>query len=415
MQPIPRPETLMPGLLPVLCQSPTDPRFVQDPYAFYERARAQGRLFWWQDYGMPCALSHAAVSQILRDRRFGREAPAGKQPDRPEHLTPFYAVDDHSMLELEGSRHSRLRGLVLRAFTSARIASMAEEIATLCHDLLDAIPDDDVIDLLQHFAQRLPVIVIARLLGVPEAMAPQLLAWSTAMVTMYQARRDRTLEEAAARAAAEFAGFLRAYVEERRARPGNDLITHLISAETEGGRLSSEELVGTCILLLNAGHEATVHTLGNGVRLLLNHATAPEALAPDRIDGTVEEILRFDPPLHLFARHVYEDAEVMGHRFRPGDRVACLLAAANRDPAFWEEPDRFDPSRLPRTQLAFGAGAHFCIGAPLARLELRIALSVLFARWPEMRVKGRLRYADLYHFHGLAALPVRPGRRLPRG
>ena len=405
----------MPRPLPVLQQSPTEPGFVQDPYGFYERARTRGRLFWWQEYGMPCALSHAAVSQILRDRRFGREPPAGARPEPPDHLKPFFAVEDHSMLELEGPRHGRLRGLVLRAFTSARIAAMAGEIETLCHDLLDAVPEGDVIDLLEHYARLLPMIVVSRLLGVPEAMAPRLLVWSSAMVAMYQARRDRPLEEAAARAAAEFSGLLRDLAEERRRRPLDDLISALVAAESEGGRLSPEELVATCILLLNAAHEATVHTLGNGVHLLLRHATPPEFLAPDRIEATVEEILRFDPPMHLFARHVYEEAEVMGFRFQPGARVACLLAAANRDPAAWDDPGVFDPSRLPRTHHAFGAGAHFCLGAPLARLELRIALRVLFSRWPEMQLHGRPRYADLYHFHGLSALPVRPGRRRPRG
>ena len=386
-----------------LVQSPTDPAFVQDPYPFYDRARAEGDLVYWEDYGLPMAVSHRAVSAILKDRRLGREPLVPLAV--PEHLAPFYAVEAHSMLELEPPRHTRLRGLVLRAFTGRRIKAMAPEIAALAHALIDAFPADEV-DLLPAYAQRVPVIVIARLLGVPESMADQLLAWSNAMVGMYQARRTRAMEEAAARAASDFADFMRGYVEERRARPADDLITHLIAAEAEGERLTTDELITTCILLLNAGHEATVHTLGNGVKALLEHG-APEAmLTPDRIEGTVEEVLRFDPALHLFTRFAYEEMELFGHPFRRGDRVGCLLAAANRDPAVWAEPARFDPARPVQTNLSFGAGIHFCVGAPLARLELQIALPVLFARLPGLRLAEAPVYANLYHFHGLERLRI---------
>lgn len=392
-----------------LAQSPTDPAFVQNPWPFYEAARAAGPFFLWEDYGLVCTPAHAAVSAILRDRRFGREAPADRRAPVPDHLADFYAVEDHSMLELEPPRHTRLRTLVLRAFTSRRIAGLAPEIAALAHTLIDALPAEGSVDLLPAFAQKLPVIVIARLLGVPEAMAPELLAWSNAMVGMYQARRTRATEEAATAAARDFAAFLRGYVEERRARPADDLITHLIAAEAEGSRLTPDELIATCILLLNAGHEATVHTLGNGVKALIEAGSPAAALAPEAVEGTVEEILRFDAPLHLFTRWVYEEAEVMGHRFAPGDRVGLLLGAANRDPGVWDEPDRFRPFRPQRPHVAFGAGIHFCVGAPLARLELQIALPILFSRLPGLRLAEAPRYADLYHFHGLERLMVTRG------
>lgn len=406
----------LPGLpamsLPRLRQSPTDPAFVQDPYPFYERARALGPLVWWEDYALPCATTHAAVNALLRDRRFGRELPPERRRPVPPHLAGFYAVEAHSMLELEPPRHTRLRGLVLRAFTIRAIQALAPGIAALSRTLADALPDDGA-DLLPAFARPLPVIVIARLLGVPEAMAGQLLDWSNAMVGMYQARRDRAMELAADAAAREFSDFLRTHLAERRRRPGDDLITHLIAAEAEGTRLSADELVTTCILLLNAGHEATVHTLGNGIKALLERLPDPEAraaaLAPARVEGTVEEILRFDPPLHLFTRHAYAEAEIAGHRFARGDEVGLLLASAGRDPALCPEPARFDPFRPAPAHLAFGAGLHFCVGAPLARLELQIALPMLFARRPALRLAEAPRYADLYHFHGLAALPVVPG------
>ena len=388
-----------------LDQSPVEDGFVQNPYPFYDRARAAGPLFRWRDYDLVCATSASAVGAILRDRRFGREAPPECAPPVPPHLAPFYAVEAHSMLELEPPRHTRLRGLVLRAFTSRRIAALAPEIAALSHQLVDVLPAGEF-DLLAAFAQPLPVIIIARLLGVPEDRADDLLTWSNAMVAMYQARRTPQIEAQAVAATGAFVDFLRAYVDERRARPADDLITHLIAAESGGERLSTDELITTCILLLNAGHEATVHTIGNGVKALLEHGAGAGALRPDAVEATVEEILRFDPALHLFTRWAYEDIEIGGHLFRRGDRVGCLLAAANRDPRAWDRPDRFDPARPVKANLSFGAGLHFCVGAPLARLELMTALPILFQRLPGLRLAGVPRYANLYHFHGLDRLMV---------
>ena len=165
-------------------------------------------------------------------------------------------------------------------------------------------------------------------------------------------------------------------------------------------------MITTCILLLNAGHEATVHSMGNAVKTLLETGTNRTCLGPDGIDRTVEECLRFDPPLHMFTRYAYEEVTVSGHTFRRGDQVALLLGAANRDPAIWPDPNRFDPERAIVTNAAFGGGLHFCVGAPLARLELKIALPVLFERLPELALGEPPRYADVYHFHGLGALKV---------
>ncbi|MCR8547058.1 cytochrome P450 [Salipiger sp. P9] len=385
-------------------QSPTDPAFVQNPYPFYDRLRAAGDLAFWDAYGL-CAVSHRAVHALLRDRRFGREIPAEQATPVPEHLAPFYAIEAHSMLELEPPRHTRLRGLVLRAFTTRRIAALGPEIAALSHKLIDAFPDCPV-DLLPAFCQPIPVIVIARLLGVPDAMAPQLLDWSNAMVAMYQARRTRAIEDAAARASADFTAFLTGYIAERRKSPRDDLLSHLIAAEEAGDRLSTEELTATCILLLNAGHEATVHTMGNGLKTLLETGHWIDKNSAAQV---AEEILRHDPPLHLFTRYAYEEAELFGHRFRRGDKVALLLGAANRDPAVYPDPARFDPARRASAHHAFGGGLHFCVGAPLARLELQTALPILFARLPGLRLADPPRYADLYHFHGLERLLVETG------
>lgn len=392
--------------LPVLHQSPTDGRFVQNPYPFYERARAAGPFFRWQEYDLVCTGNWAALSAILRDRRFGREAPPELAPAIPPHLAPFYAVEAHSMLELEPPRHTRLRSLVLRAFTSRRIAALAPEIATLTEELIAAFPEGGF-DLMETFARPLPVRIIARLLGVPEEMAPDLLRWSNAMVGMYQAGRTAAMETAAMAATEAFVAFLRRYADERRARPADDLITHLIAAEMEGERLTTDELIATCILLLNAGHEATVHTIGNGVKSLLAHGEAARWMAPDRVDAAVEEILRHDPPLHMFTRWTYDEAEISGHVFRRGDRIGLLLAAANRDPGQWEHPATFRPGRPAKPSSSFGAGLHFCVGAPLARLELQVALPILFARCPDLQIAEKPHYADVYHFHGLERLIVR--------
>lgn len=388
-----------------LSQSPTDPAFVQNPYPFYERARAAGPFFLWADYGRLSTGNHAAVSAIFRDRRFGREVPAEKRAPVPDHLRPFYAVEAHSMLELEPPRHTRLRSLVLRAFTSRRIAALQPEIAQLCHDLIDALPDGEF-DLLGLFGQRLPVIVIARLLGVPEDMGDDLLRWSNAMVGMYQAGRDRAREDAAVAATEAFVAFMRSYVDQRRKTPSDDLITALIQAEQEGEKLSTDELITTCILLLNAGHEATVHSIGNGVKCLLENGAPVSTLGPDAIEGTVEEILRLDPPLHIFTRWAYEDVEVMGTPIPKGSEVQLLLAAANRDPGVWEDPARFSPARPIKPNTSFGAGIHFCVGAPLARLELQTALPILFDRLPGLRLAAAPAYGNVYHFHGLERLMV---------
>ncbi len=383
-----------------LTQSPTDPAFVQDPYPFYERARAAGPFFHWTDYSLTCTTGAAATNAIFRDRRFGRESPTPLLA--PDHLRPFYAVEAHSMLELEPPRHTRLRGLVLRAFTSRRIAALGPEISALSHQLIDAFPDGRF-DLLQAFATKLPVIIIARLLGVPEAMSDDLLHWSNAMVGMYMAGRDRAREDRAIAATEAFVAFLRGYVEERRARPADDLITHLIAASDQGDRLTTDELITTCILLLNAGHEATVHTIGNGVKALLETGTQAALATPE---PAVEEILRHDPALHMFTRWAYDDVVVMGHSFRAGDQVGLLLAAANRDPAVWADPARFDPTRPVKPHVSFGGGLHFCVGAPLARLELQRALPILFERLPGLRLAEVPDYADVYHFHGLKQLIV---------
>lgn len=386
---------------------PCDPSFYQNPYPAYKSIREQAPVFFWEEYGYWCFARHADVNSILRDPRFGRQIlhVATREelgwPETPPHLAPFYAFEEHSLLELEPPVHTRLRSLVSKAFLSRQVERLRPAIETLCHELIDQMAGRNEVDLLEAYATPIPVMVICSLLGMPGSLAPQLLAWSHDMVGMYQARRDRTIEDAAVRATIAFTDFMRDYIRERRQNPGEDLLSELIRAGDRGQTLSEDELITTAILLLNAGHEATVHTIGNGIRILLEQDIR-EPLTP----GHIEEILRYDPPLHLFTRYALEDIEVAGIALRKGDKVGLMLAAANHDPEKFPDPDTFIPTRSPNPHVSFSAGIHFCVGAPLARLELQIALPLLFERLANMQPAESFRYRNIYHFHGLESLRV---------
>jgi cytochrome P450 len=393
---------------------PRDPDFFNDPYRAYAAIRAAAPVFFWEQYGFWCCAGYSEVSALLRDRRFGRQIlhvmsrESLGWPAPPAHLAPFDAIERHSLLELEPPEHTRLRALVNRAFLSRQVERLAPRVADLANDLIDAFPAHGEAELIGGFATPIPVAVIAELIGVPREMAPQLLDWSHRMVAMYQYAVTRAVEDAAAAAASEFAAFLRETVAARRGDPRDDLVSRLIAAEADGARLSQEELITTCMLLLNAGHEATVHALGNGVKTILeNRVDGARAFADARAsEATIEELLRFDAPLHLFTRYALEDVEFAGVELRQGERIGLLLGAANRDPRAFAEPDRLEPARAPNPHVTFGAGIHFCVGAPLARLELRVALPILFRRLPGLRLAEAPRYRDAYHFHGLEALRV---------
>ena len=391
-----------------LTQSPTDPEFVQDPYPFYDEAREFGDLFHWSDYDRICAVSFRSANALLRDRRWGRELPTEFREDAPNHLEPFAALERHSMLELDPPNHTRLRGLVSKAFTSRRVAEQLPAITSIAEKLMSELEEGEI-EIQKNFAEKLPVLVIADLLGVPGEMADQLLEWSHRMVAMYQAGRDRQVEIKAAEAAAEFAEYIRREIERRRSAPTEDLISSLIAAEEDGNRLSVDEMVSTCILLLNAGHEATANSLGNAIKAIIESGLPTRKLLADgAVTRTVEETLRFDPPLHLFERHAKQDMEFFGCEFKRGDTVAVLLGGANRDPAAFPTPDRFDPDRQVAGHISFGAGIHFCVGAPLARTELAVGLRKFFDRFTNASFAETPKYADRYHFRGLEALKLSP-------
>lgn len=393
---------------------PHEPAFVQDPYAAYRFLHAQGSSFFWEEYGIWCLGGYDEVNRALRDRRLGRQKPPGAadsiaNPGGRNHLAAFDAVEANSLLELEPPVHTRLRTLVNRAFVSRQVERLRPRIEALANQLVDEFGNEEV-DLLPAFATPIPITVIAEMLGVPVAMGPQLLDWSHRMVAMYMHGRNRTAEDSANEAAHEFAAFLRSYVGERRRKPGDDLLSLLIAAQDGEQKLSEDELISSVILLLNAGHEATVHQTGNAVRSILLCGADRRALfaTPDATAATVEECLRHDAPLHMFTRYAYESVDLGdGAMLQRGDQVGLMLGMANRDPRAFAEPDRFDPIRADQKNVSFGAGIHFCIGAPLARLELQAGLKVLFERLPGIELVGEPKYRDTYHFHGLERLAVR--------
>ena len=388
-----------------------DPAFVQDPYPFYARWRNDCPVFFWEEFGHWCFARYDDVNALLRDRRFGRQILhiATREelgwPQTPAHLRPFYAFEEHSLLELEPPVHTRLRGFINPSFLPRQIARLQPRIERLANDLVDRFPADGKTDFIKSFAEPVPVMVIAGFLGVPEDMAPQILDWSHDMVAIYQARRDRRIEDRAVAATIAFSDYMRGLLAEQRREPGEDFLSQLATARDEqGAALSEDELVTTAILLLNAGHEATVHALGNGVQALLRHAKAEDFTANPA--ACSEEMLRYDTPLHMFKRYALEDLDYQGVTFRKGDQVGLLLGSANRDAVKFPDAADFLPSRSPNQHVSFGAGIHFCVGAPLARLEMQTALRVLFERLPGLRLEGTARYRDTWHFHALESLPV---------
>jgi cytochrome P450 len=397
---------------------PHEKRFYQNPYEAYAHLHRLSQTFYWEEFGHWCFAGFDDVSRLLRDRNFGRENPDGPPSPQPSgslrhHVRHFDALEEHSLLEREPPVHTRLRTLVHRAFVSRQVERLKPRLESLCHELIDRFESDNGVDLITAYASPLPVTIIANMLGIDEAMGPQLLDWSHAMVAMYMHRRTREIEEKADAASKEFATYLRDELKSRRMNPGEDLLSLLALAEADGQKLTEAELISTAVLLLNAGHEATVHQTGNAVKTLLEHSpTSVDLFASDEATAAiVEESLRFDAPLHMFTRFAGSDIFLETAsgpiRLKRGEKIGLLLGAANRDPSAFSSPDAFQPERSDQKNVSFGAGIHFCIGAPLARLELQVSLKVLFARLPDLQLAEPPRYGDSYHFHGLECLMVK--------
>lgn len=391
-----------------------NPAFYSDPNRVYAALHAACPTFYWEEQKQWFFTGYDHVNGLLRDRRFGRQIlhiATREELGMPEpcpHTKHFDAAEAHSLLELEPPEHTRLRTLVNRAFVSRHVEKMKPEIEALANALIDAFEKDGRTELLSSFADIIPVTMIARMIGIPEEMGPQLLKWSHDYVGMYMFKRNRADEEAADRSAQEFADYVRGMIAERRANPRDDLLTHMIHTEHKGQFLTEDELISTTIVLLNAGHEATVHQIGNSVRIILESGLSTAEMFRDEAttERTVEETLRICAPVHIFQRYCLEPAEIDGVTFKLGDRVSLILAAANLDPLKFTDPLSFKPERNEAPNLSFGAGIHFCIGAPLARLELNIVLPLLFRRLPGLKLAAQPTVKDVYHFHGLERLDL---------
>jgi unspecific monooxygenase len=392
-----------------------NPAFYGDPNRIYAALHRHCPTFYWEEQRQWFFTGYEHVGALLRDRRFGRQIlhVASRQAlglaEPQPHLENFDLAERHSLLEIEPPEHTRLRTMVNRAFVSRQIEKLRPEIAALAEQLIDGFEKDGRVELLSSFADIIPVTMIARMIGIPDEMGPQLLKWSHAYVGMYMFKRTVEDEYAADRAAREFSDYVKSLIAERRRAPREDLLSHMIHTEHKGQHLSDDELVSTTIVLLNAGHEATVHQIGNSVRVILESGISADTLFRDEAttERTVEETLRICAPVHIFQRWALEDVDIDGISLRRGDKVSLILAAANLDPAKFSDPLTFRPDRNEGQNLSFGAGIHFCIGAPLARLELNTVLPILFRRLPAVTIAETPRVKDVYHFHGLERLDLR--------
>ncbi|MET9415773.1 cytochrome P450 [Streptomyces klenkii] len=393
---------------------PWSPQFVADPYPGYARLRAAGRVHWFEPSRQWLVPHHEDVRALLRDRRlgrtylhrfsheeFGRTAP-------PAAHEPFHVLNGHGLLDLEPPDHTRIRRLVSKAFTPRTVENLAPVVARLAGELVEDLLAAGGGDLIGAVAEPLPVAVIAEMLGIPAADRKLLRPWSAAICGMYELNPDEETARSAVRASLDFSAYLRELIADRRVRPGDDLISALVLAHDEGERLTEQELVSTCVLLLNAGHEATVNTTGNGWWALFRNPGELAALRadPGLLPGAIEELMCYDTPLQLFERWVLDDIEIAGTVIPRGSEVALLFGSANRDPARFPAPDRLDITRTDNPHISLGAGIHYCLGAPLARLELLASFGTLLRRAPRLRLVTEPEWKPGFVIRGLRELLV---------
>jgi cytochrome P450 len=372
----------------------TDPDVVADPYPYFAREREQHAVAWHEASGMYLTFAHATVGQVQRDRRLGRLF----TPREPvDYLEPFNLLHRNQMMENEPPVHTRLRRPVAKAFARGHIERLRPRVREIAAELLADL-DPQGFDIIEGYAEPLPVLVIADLLGVPRSYAHDLRDWSQAIVRMYEVAPSQQTVDDAVRAATDFAGLVRELVAERRTTPADDLITDLAATE-----LTEDEVVAAVVLLLNAGHEASVNVFGNGLTAMLRRGLKPGADVP----ATVEEMLRFDSALQLFERTAMEDVEVGDIVVKEGEKIAALLGAANRDPEVFDQPDEFRVDRDPNNHLAFGVGVHFCLGAPLARMELAESLPALFETFPDLTLADEPVTRGTFVLRGFRSVPLR--------
>lgn len=385
---------------------PGNPDFLRDPYPVLAALRATGPVLWHEPMGVWLATTHESVSQVLRNRAFGR---IWTDWEPVSEMEPFNALHRNQMMENEPPAHTRLRRLVAGAFGRGHVERMRPRIEELAASMVDDLGDR--FDVLGDYAEPMPVYVIADLLGVPREDHVRLRAWSQAIVHMYEPNVDAVTRAKAIEASTAFSDYVRAVVADRRENLGEDLISDLITERGRGAKLTDDELVASVVLLLNAGHEASVNVFGNGIHALLSH---PDQLARVTsgevpVDVALEELIRFDAPLQLFERTATRNVKVCGETIKAGQKIACLMGSANRDAAAFADADTFDVGRDPNPHVGFGMGLHFCLGAPLARLELQISLKTLLDRFPRLTLAGEAPRRPTWVLRGFERIDVTSG------
>ena len=369
-----------------------NPTFVADPYEQLKELREFGKPIWHEGMQIFLAARHSDANDVFRNKSLGRIF-TDKKPDF--EWETFNWLHSDSILDSEPPKHTRLRSLVAKAFNRNKIEGMRPAVERITQQLLDAIDEKvksrETFDLIADYAEPLPVKIIADLLGFPESEEHLLRPWSQSIVKMYEVNPSEQYQREAKKAAAEFAEYVRSLAEHRKKNPGQDLITDLAMVEENGEKLNSHELVATCVLLLNAGHEASVNAFGNGMVAALERPDQAELLRKNSraiTDTALEEFMRFDAPLHLFERTATVDTELGGVKIEKGQKIAALIGSANRDSAVFERADEMNLTRDPNPHIGFGAGIHFCLGAPLARLEMSVSLPALWEKYPNMQLDG---------------------------
>ncbi|MEV5841321.1 cytochrome P450 [Streptomyces sp. NPDC051985] len=393
---------------------PWDPDFLADPYPSYAELRARGRVRYFEPTQQWLVPHHADVSALLRDRRLGRtyqhrftHEDFGRTAPPPEH-EPFHTLNDHGMLDLEPPDHTRIRRLVSKAFTPRTVEQLRPYVTRLAGELVDELVEKGGGDLLTDVAEPLPVAVIAEMLGIPEADRAPLRPWSAEICGMYELNPSEDTAARAVRASTEFSDYLRGLIAERRRHPGDDLISGLIAAHDEDDRLTEQEMISTAVLLLNAGHEATVNATVGGWYALFRNPAQLAALRADHslIPTAIEELMRYDTPLQLFERWVLDEIEIDGTTIPRGAEIAMLFGSANHDPAVFQDPDRLDLTRRDNPHISFSAGIHYCIGAPLARIELAASMTALLERAPALSLAAEPERKPNFVIRGLEGLAV---------
>lgn len=392
-----------------------DPAFIADPYPVLGALREATPIFRNERTNQWVLTRFAEVHETLRHRGLGRaythlytHAELGHGEPDPR-WADFHQHEAWSLLCLEPPDHTRLRRLVAKVFTPRAVAALRPNIEGYSNELLEHCRQLGTFDLLGDYAQPYSVAVICSMLGVPRSDTQLLLDWSHAIVKMYELSTTDEVRAAANRAAGEYIAYTRDLIAEKRRNPDGLLVSELVRVEDEGDSLTEDEIVSTTMVLLEAGHEATVNTLGNGVRALMKHPAEWARLVTGEVDGktAIEELLRWDAPLQLFERWVLEPGvEIAGQRFDVGDEVVMLFGSAERDPRRFDDPDRFDVGRGDTAHIGFGGGIHFCVGAPLARQELAVSLDGLVAAFPTLTMVEQPEYHPTFVIRGLKRLLV---------